>query len=151
MIAEQITTGGQIRKVTSSNSLATTASDNQVESPFKKYTKITNQVKEDFLDLIINQNCSIKRAAERLNINYSSAKTIISAYREKNRKKFKGPSRFHKRAGFREAEEADVDVVNYTLATSVGGVEMECRPIVFAKSKLIKKVRVVTIIPPVLL
>jgi len=150
MLAEQSVPTKEIRKVTSSGSLATAISENAGESSFKKYTKITNQIKEDFLDLIINQNCSIKKAAEELNINYSSAKTIISAYREKNRKKFKGPSRFHKRAGFREAEENDVEGLSYSVVTSIGGVEVASRPIVFAKSKLIKKLRVVQIISPAL-
>jgi len=64
MLAEQPTQFKEIRKVTSSNSLSTVVSEAANECSFKKYTKITSQIKEDFLDLIINQNCSIKKAAE---------------------------------------------------------------------------------------
>lgn len=64
MLAEQPTPTKEICKVTSSNSLSTVVSDSAADLVFKKYTKITNQIKEDFLDLIINRNCSIKRAAE---------------------------------------------------------------------------------------
>lgn len=51
----------------------------------RKYNKITESLRTRFLTKIFNENKSIKKAAEELNINYSSAKTILTMHRKKLR------------------------------------------------------------------
>lgn len=51
----------------------------------RKYNKITESLRSRFLIKILNEGKSIKKAAEELNINYSSAKTILTMHRKKLR------------------------------------------------------------------
>jgi len=51
----------------------------------RKYNKITHDLRLQFLDKIFFENKSIKKAAQELNINYSSAKTILNLHRKKQR------------------------------------------------------------------
>ena len=48
----------------------------------KKYTKVNESVRSEFLRLIIHHNMSIKQASLELNINYSSAKGILASHRK---------------------------------------------------------------------
>jgi hypothetical protein len=76
------------KKENSKESLHTATSSHHFY--YRKYNKITYTIRSQFLQLIINGNCSIKKAAEILNINYSSAKSIISEFRKESQKSFKG-------------------------------------------------------------
>lgn len=51
----------------------------------RKYNKITETLRVKFLNKIFQENKSIKKAAEELNINYSSAKTILTMHRKKSK------------------------------------------------------------------
>lgn len=51
----------------------------------RKYNKITESLRTRFLTKIFQEGKSIKKAAEELNINYSSAKTILTMHRKKEK------------------------------------------------------------------
>jgi hypothetical protein len=48
----------------------------------KKYSKVNEDIRQEFLQLIIQHNMSIKEASQALNINYSSAKAILASHRK---------------------------------------------------------------------
>lgn len=48
----------------------------------RKYAKLTPELKQEFLRKIIFNNMTIKQASELLNINYSSAKAILSLHKK---------------------------------------------------------------------
>lgn len=111
-------------------------------------------MKTQFLDLIINANCSIKKvtlgpiqAAEILNINYSSSKSIISEFRKESAKAFKPKqSRNLRVAEWREVGRVEEPVRVLGLFTSVGrkevsGVEVVIQP------QVVKKVKIFHILP----
>ncbi|EAS07824.2 hypothetical protein TTHERM_00526550 (macronuclear) [Tetrahymena thermophila SB210] len=58
----------------------------------RKYNKITETLRVKFLNKIFQENKSIKKAAEELNINYSSAKTILTMHRKKSKNGGSSPS-----------------------------------------------------------
>ncbi|KAL4491276.1 hypothetical protein ABPG72_021662 [Tetrahymena utriculariae] len=58
----------------------------------RKYNKITETLRVKFLNKIFQENKSIKKAAEELNINYSSAKTILTMHRKKSKNSGSSPS-----------------------------------------------------------
>ncbi|KAL4494610.1 hypothetical protein ABPG72_004512 [Tetrahymena utriculariae] len=58
----------------------------------RKYNKITHDLRMKFLDKIFFENKSIKKAAQELNINYSSAKTILNLHRKKQRFQLQAPA-----------------------------------------------------------
>ncbi|KAM3132650.1 hypothetical protein pb186bvf_015195 [Paramecium bursaria] len=49
----------------------------------KKYMKITQSIKELFLRAVVNEKQTIKGAAQRIGINYSSAKAIWAEFKQK--------------------------------------------------------------------
>lgn len=49
------------------------------------YDKVDNYKRSELLRLVKEENCTLKEAAEKLKINYSTAKTIIRVYRKENR------------------------------------------------------------------
>lgn len=52
------------------------------EDSKRRYAKLTPELKQEFLEKIILQNMTIKQASEQLNMNYSSAKAILSVHKK---------------------------------------------------------------------
>lgn len=57
------------------------------------YNKVNNQTRIDLVNLVKKQGMSLKEAAEELNVNYSTAKTIIRIFRIEKRILKKQPCR----------------------------------------------------------
>eukprot|EP00357_Protocruzia_adherens_P014042 CAMPEP_0114997342 /NCGR_PEP_ID=MMETSP0216-20121206/14844_1 /TAXON_ID=223996 /ORGANISM="Protocruzia adherens, Strain Boccale" /LENGTH=231 /DNA_ID=CAMNT_0002361709 /DNA_START=327 /DNA_END=1022 /DNA_ORIENTATION=+ len=51
----------------------------------KKYSVTDNKTREDLIKMVETDNISIKRAAEKLGINYSTAKSILGMYKKEGR------------------------------------------------------------------
>lgn len=76
--------GGEDDYICNSNSDSESETPNKWALGYKKYSRITPEIKDKLIFLIVRNNMSIKQAAQYLKINYSSAKFIFSQYREKN-------------------------------------------------------------------
>lgn len=67
-----------------SQSSSSSHSNNKWGLGYRKYSRITPEMKDKLIFLIVRSNMSIKQAAQYLKINYSSAKFIFSQYRDRN-------------------------------------------------------------------
>eukprot|EP00357_Protocruzia_adherens_P003535 CAMPEP_0115007484 /NCGR_PEP_ID=MMETSP0216-20121206/21216_1 /TAXON_ID=223996 /ORGANISM="Protocruzia adherens, Strain Boccale" /LENGTH=310 /DNA_ID=CAMNT_0002374453 /DNA_START=431 /DNA_END=1363 /DNA_ORIENTATION=- len=51
----------------------------------KKYALTSDEIRINLLDMVFNKKITIKKAAEKLGINYSTAKTILQIYKKEGR------------------------------------------------------------------
>jgi len=65
----------------------------EAASKREKYNVIANDVRLELIDCVINKGEKIKRAAARLGINYSSAKSIFQVYKKEGRSDKKSSKR----------------------------------------------------------
>jgi len=78
----------------------------------EKYNVIANDVRLELIDCVINKGEKIKRAAARLGINYSSAKSIFQVYKKEGRSDKKSSKRNKVKKGSGEKVSPKSDFVN---------------------------------------
>ena len=87
----------------------------------KKYTKVNETVRTEFLRLIVHHNMSIKQASLELNINYSSAKGILAAHRKQQH----GPSAVPATTPATYIQTAPGSARRVGVVTMIGGLEVQ--------------------------
>ncbi len=67
------------------NQLEFSENNTLIRKKRSKYKPVDNSLREKLVDLVINQNNQLKRASDQLDLNYSTAKTIIRIWKNENR------------------------------------------------------------------
>lgn len=113
------------------------------EEAKRKYAKLTPELKDNFLKRIVFDNMTIKQASELLNINYSSAKAILSAHKKsKTSVPRKMTSKLAGRvSGFREISGENRSNGIISMSCSVGGLVVNEHVFACKKTKPIQKTK----------
>ncbi|CAD8125437.1 unnamed protein product [Paramecium sonneborni] len=100
----------------------------------RSYIKSSSQTRKMLAELVLIQGFNIKNAAQKLQIKYATAKSIIIYYKQ-NVIKQQQKSNQTKRCSYASAKNA----ISYTIVSKLAGLEVNCRSIHFLKMDVTKQ------------